>query len=243
MFRIAIVERDEAVVGLLYRYIERFAGAEGVAFQTDRFADGMEFVEQYTPGYDCVFLKTELPFLGGLEAARKIREIDRCVEVVLLSPDTALAIAGYAVQASDYLVLPLRYEAFERALRKSLRKAKEKKDTDVLIKCKSVYYRVPARELLFVEVRGHYLVYHLLDGEITALGQLNAIEAQLAARGFFRCSVGYMVNMRYVERFTRSAVCVNGQELPISRSKKEELFGCLGVAGRGKARRADAASA
>ena len=55
MFRIAIVERDEAVVGLLYRYIERFAGAEGVAFQTDRFADGMEFVEQYTPGYDCVF--------------------------------------------------------------------------------------------------------------------------------------------------------------------------------------------
>ena len=68
-------------------------------------------------------------------------------------------------------------------------KAKEKKDTDVLIKCKSVYYRVPARELLFVEVRGHYLVYHLLDGEITALGQLNAIEAQLAARGFFECGL------------------------------------------------------
>ena len=229
MFRVAIVELDVAVVADLRNCLARFAKAEGVTFETVWFTDGMELVEKYSPVYDVILLKTALPLFGGLETARKIREVDHCVEIILISPDTSLAIAGYSVQAADYLVLPIRYEAFERALRKTVHRAEAAQNVDMLIRSKGVYRRISAKEVLYVEVRGHYLVYHLFGETITVLGQLTSIEKKLMARGFFRCSAGYMVNMRYIDRFTRNSVCIGEQEFPISRSKKAELFGRLGV--------------
>ena len=49
------------------------------------------------------------------------------------------------------------------------------------------------------------------------------MEQSLPKESFFRCSVSYLINLRYVTQFTGEQVCVAGEWLRVSRAKKREL--------------------
>ena len=56
----------------------------------------------------------------------------------------------------------------------------------------------------------------------------------LPADTFFRCSVSFLINLRYVERYSGESVWVAGRKIPLSRGKKKELMAALAAyLGRG----------
>lgn len=228
MLRIAIIEQNEILQEQLRRYLEKFAEDSGERCQPVFLTDELDFLENYSFSYDAVIIDTQLRLLGGLDVAKKIRESDSRVELVLLSPDSNLAICGYTVEAADFLLQPLRYDGFARAMQKILSRGRRKNAASVIIRSKGIYRRVRAQDIMYVEVSGHTLIYHLYGETISVIGQLAAVEATLAACGFFRCSAAYMINLHSVERYTGKNVYIGGQSIPISRSQKKALFLLLG---------------
>ena len=104
MFKIAIVEDNRAAMEKLQGYLERYAQENNEKFDIASFGDALAFLDSYRRIYDMVFMDIELPFINGMEAAQRLREIDKQVVLLFVTNMAQFAVKGYEVDALDYLV-------------------------------------------------------------------------------------------------------------------------------------------
>lgn len=87
MIRIAIVEDDAAFRAVLVDYlrrIERESGGEAT-FLIDQFGDGLSFLDGYRSDYRIVLMDIEMPYMDGMKAAQKLRELDESVCLIFIT--------------------------------------------------------------------------------------------------------------------------------------------------------------
>lgn len=84
---------------------------------------------------------------------------------------------------------------------------------------------LPSREITFLEVSDHELVYHTESGECRARGSLGKVEEQLLGRSFMRTAVSHLANLRYVSEIDgNTLILTTGDRLPISRARKKTYW-------------------
>ena len=225
--RIAIVEDEAEAAALLQRYIARWEQETGSACAVDTFTNGVDFISDYRPVYDVVFLDIEMPHMNGLTAAKKLRALDQDVLLVFVTMMAQYAIRGYEVDAIGYMVKPVEYFSFARQMQKVAGRLRDGRGEQLSIQTATNLVRIFLKDLYYVEADDHFLVYHTVQGERKLFGKLGAIEEQLAGKGFFRCNKGYLVNLRHVQRLHGNTVTVGGDELLVSRSKVRPLMAAL----------------
>lgn len=76
---IALIEDDGNEAEALRSYIDKYGEKNGMTFDVKHFADSENFLENYKQGYDIVFMDIELPGMNGMEAAKRLRALDRAV--------------------------------------------------------------------------------------------------------------------------------------------------------------------
>lgn len=104
-----------------------------------------------------------------------------------------------------------------------MRALKLSKGNELTLNVNGVTHVFPASAVQYIEVMNHSLTYHTEQGVFSVRGKLATVEQSLPEESFFRCSVSYLINLRYVTQFTGEQVCVAGEWLRVSRSKKKEL--------------------
>ena len=83
---------------------------------------------------------------------------------------------------------------------------------------------VSIKDIIYVEVSNHMLIYHTLKGDFTTRGTLRDIEKELAKYSFSLCNACYLVNLYYVERIDGYDVTVKGVTLLMSHPKKKTFL-------------------
>ncbi|MBR1813100.1 MAG: response regulator transcription factor [Lachnospiraceae bacterium] len=129
MIRIAVVEDEKEYSDQLFSYLERFRKETHQAVSAELFCDGMSFLDEYKGDFDIVFMDIAMPHMNGLEAAKKLRQVDGIVCLIFITTLAQYAIRGYEVDALDFLVKPVTYELFRLKLEKALFYLKGKADT------------------------------------------------------------------------------------------------------------------
>ena len=232
MPKIAIVEDSKAAADRLKEFLERFAQQESVAFHVDVFGEALSFLEHYKPVYDIVFMDIEMPHLDGMEAARRLRKLDEKILLIFVTNMAQFAVKGYEVDALDYMVKPVQYPDFRMKLQRAV--ARCRKDADaILVPQQDQVSRVLLRDIRYVEVRGHRLLYHTEQGGLDGGGTLRETEEKLRGKGFLRCNKCYLVNFRHIVSIQGDTLLMTGgDELKISRPRKKEfmweLAECMG---------------
>lgn len=224
MFKIAIVEDNEAAADKLKGFLERFGSENEENFEITVFKEAVGFLDGYRQIYDMVFMDIELPGINGLEAARRMRMVDRKITLIFVTNMARFAVKGYEVDAADYLVKPVHYGDFELKLRRIITRHKEA-DEAILVVRQSGFLRLLLREIRYVEVRGHKLIFHTETGEVTGGGTLLKTEEKLQGKGFLRCNKCYLVNQRHivaVDGYT--LLMTGGEEIQISRPRKKAFM-------------------
>lgn len=225
--RAAVVEDDEHSRSRIVSCLRRFGQEHGVAVQVTEFADGEALLQGFRPEFDVLFLDIEMPRLDGMSAARQIRERDEQVTIIFITNMAQYAIHGYEVGALDFLLKPLSYDALEMRLIKLLKLVQARQESGILLSLGSDLRRLRVSELLYVELVGHDLVYHLRDESISLRGSMREAEEQLRGKPFFKCNSCYLVNLDHVRAVSDGMAVVGGDRLQISRARKKAFMEAL----------------
>ena len=222
--KFAIVDDEKKATAQIETYIAQFVEENHFKIQTSVFHNPEEFLEAYTKDYDLVFLDVEMPGLNGIETAKELRRIDGNVVIMFITNMAQYAIHGYEVEAVDYVLKPLSYADFTMKLQKALRYIARNEDTNVKICTKDGIVHLAVSDIYYIEVIRHYLVYHTTRENYMTRGVMKETEAQFAKYHFARCSHGYLVNLKYVQSVSGNIVTVAGEEIALSRSKKNDFL-------------------
>ena len=122
MAKIAVVEDNAAVRQELCGFIAQYAQESGQLLEVTPFADGSQIVEPYRPGFDIIFLDIEMPTLGGMPTAERIRLLDPDVVLIFVTNMAQYAIRGYEVDALDFVLKPVSYYQFSTKLDRALQR-------------------------------------------------------------------------------------------------------------------------
>lgn len=224
MVRVAIVEDEEKAYNDLKGALDRFTAETGVEFFSTAFKDAVAFLDDYKGNYDIVFMDIQMPYLNGMRAAEKLREIDDKVILIFVTNLTQYAVNGYAVKAKDYILKPVQYNRFECMLRRVLSDEYIESPDDLFIKNGTSLYRFRLSAVRYIEIKDHSILYHMDDKDVSSWGTMKELESKLADKGFCRLDKSTIVNLRYVSEIEDDQVFLfNGEKFYISRPRKKEV--------------------
>ena len=131
---------------------------------------------------------------------------------------------SYNVHAFHYLLKPVKPAHFYHVLDEAAVSVKKQKSACVMVKTKDRLQRVQLDDILYAELAGRIMRYHLFNGEIidsvTLRGPFQEEAAALLADSrFILCGVSFVVNLYYVTAIEKKFLLLdNGSRVPLSRN-------------------------
>lgn len=183
--------------------------------------DAMDAIEALQP--DLLFLDIQMPHLTGMDYLKHFRP--RCT-VILTTAYPEFAVASYELDVADYLLKPIPYVRFLKAVQK-VRKIQEQPATDkrnnLFVKADGKLVRVVLDELEYVEALQNYILLYTAKGRLTVHLTLKGLLEQLPANQFMQVHKSYIVNLQQVDSLEGSTLWLGEAQIPISRALKNEV--------------------
>ena len=225
--KIAIVEDTKIHVKQLESRLDRYQQEEGETFEVFTFSDGLKFLDSIKQGYDIIFMDINMPYIDGMETAKRLREIDRYACLIFITELSQYAISGYEVAAFDFVVKPVSYEMFRPKLAKAIAEVNKNNLGKLCIRNKDVIRMVKIQDIYYIETVQHKIIYHLANEDVEVWDSLDKAESRLPPGRFARCGTSYLVNLAHVVMVKGNTVTLPNTTLPISRLKKKEFIDSL----------------
>lgn len=227
MIQIIIIEDDPQDLAQLQDCLRRFEEEQHVRFALQTYTDPKRFLQEYRPGADLVFMDIQLPHFNGMDAARKLREVDPDVGLVFITNMEQFAVNGYEVDALDFVVKPINALRFSSMLRKALRRIAQRGEKELVIQSSGTIRRVKVSQVRYVEIRDHLLLYHTDAGRLESWGKLSEVEEELTPYHFVRCSSSCLVNLRHVVSVDGNTVKVGDASITVSIRRRKAFLAAV----------------
>lgn len=224
MINIAIVEDDDTASELLLSFIKKYKESENIDLSIKLFRTATAFLKEYHYNYSLVFMDIQMPEMNGMEAAIKLREMDKVVSIIFITSMVQYAQKGYEVDAVSFMIKPIKYSDFYLKMKKAISLSRMNELRDMTINIPSGICRISTSRLMYVEIVSHRLKYHLVDQVIEMSGTLASVEKNLVDCGFLKCNNCYLLNPIFILEVKGLDVKVGNEILRISRPKRNKFL-------------------
>jgi DNA-binding LytR/AlgR family response regulator len=187
-----------------------------------------------TEKIDLIFLDIHLPKLKGMDFLESLKSPP---SVIITSAYKDYAIQAFEVSVIDYLLKPIRFNRFLKAVGKinqPARTALSEPTQGAADERKYLYFNVGKRkvkifidEILMIESLREYVRITTPDKNILVKFQLNEMEEMLSKNNFLRIHRSFIVSKDKISAFTATGVEIDGRQIPIGRSYKEVVISIL----------------
>ena len=220
-YRIAVCDDDDAQREYIKNLVTTWAAQADVSASVTVFHSAQAVMFAGCEQFDIFLLDIEMPVVNGMELAKTIRRENESAVIVFITGYSDYIAQGYDVSALHYLVKPVDKQKLFAVLDKA-RRVLGKQEACLLLEMAGETYRLPLREIRYIEVSGNYATVHAKE-DITVKKTLSELQAQLDDR-FARMGRSFVVNLSYVRRVTKTEVLLSSDErVPLSRSMYEPL--------------------
>ncbi|GAA3751404.1 MULTISPECIES: LytTR family DNA-binding domain-containing protein [Flavobacterium] len=168
---------------------------------------------------DLVFLDIQMPDLTGIDFLKSLKNRPK---TIFTTAYREFAIEGFELEAVDYILKPITFERFFKAVERVLRENTESKEDEfILLKSKGLQYKILLKMILFFESQANDVKVVLKEGKpIIAKYKISDLEV-LESKGFLRVHRSFLVNLKEVKAFGNTELIIENYAIPIGRSYKQ----------------------
>ena len=223
-----IVDDELHAIEVLVDHIGSINDFQLLGYSTNPVA-GLHEVNTKKP--DVLFLDIDMPNLDGIEFRKLIKQDIRVI-FTTASPDFALD--AFEVSAFDYLLKPISYSRFQRAVNKlnqfvSVNDQPEikLKDDFFFIKCenKGKVVKVNFDDIMYVESNSNYVIVSTKDTKYNTYLTLKEIKARLPDNSFFRIHKSFVINHTKINYIDGNQVVLTDKSvLQLGNTYREAFF-------------------
>lgn len=183
---------------------------------------------------DLLFLDVQMPEITGISLLKLLKKKPM---TILTTAYSEYAIEGYELDVTDYLLKPITFDRFLRAVERASQKIEEAsveteseaaelpvKEIEAAVPQDPFFYvkdgtslvKVNFNDILYIEGLKDYVQIHTPSRKITTLQRLKALEELLPGDKFIRVHHSYIVGLRWIEEVNRDGLIINETEIPVS---------------------------
>ncbi len=180
-----------------------------------------------------ILLDIEMPEITGFELLQNLKLKPY---VILTTAFDHYALKGYDFDVDDYLLKPIQFDRFLKAMEKIYDNVKkdyklnlmsenktEEKD-HIFVKSSGKIIKIFINEIYFIEGMKDYLSINYKDSRVLTLMSFNEIINKLPQNNFIRIHKSYLVSKSKIQEIATNELLVNDQKLPIGKTYKKNIL-------------------
>lgn len=228
-----LVDDEPLAIRLLENHISKIESLEIVA-ACNNAIKALEILK--TEPIDLMFLDIKMPNITGLEFLKTLKNPPK---TIITTAYRDYAVEGYDLDILDYLLKPITFERFFRAIERFLREdvikvvehksVAENKDRFILVKSGNKYHKIPLIEILYIESLKDYVKIHTAQKQVLTKYKISDIEKELDRALFLRVHRSYIINLGKITAYTHHEIELDKIEIPIGVSYKEKVYSYLNI--------------
>ncbi|MXV50507.1 response regulator [Pedobacter sp. HMF7647] len=199
------------------------------------YPDALRALESLRDNHiDLIFLDINLPRLKGLDFIRTLKEPPH---IILTTAYHEYALEGYELNIVDYLLKPIEFSRFLKAVNKLKAMTSEMQAGQpaaistsrdhMFINTNKMRVKVFFDEILYIESLKEYVKIVTPDKSLITRFQLGMIEEQLPKEDFLRIHRSFIVSKAKIDAYSSSIIETGGRQIPIGRNYKELTINSL----------------
>jgi len=182
---------------------------------------------------DLIFLDIQMPKIRGIDFLRSLSDPPL---VIITTAYPNFALEGFELDVLDYLVKPISFQRFVKAVGKAREYYSGRTPAMVavgegaapdhlFIKSGNSLQKINYSEILFIEALQNYVAIHTKGKKYITYVTFKAIGDHLPPDRFLKVHKSYIIQISQVDSIEDHAIIIGQASIPISRANREEILG------------------
>ena len=226
-----VIDDEQPAKDIIQKYI---AGVESLelAGSCNNAVEALSFLQSNT--VDLLFLDIQMPHILGTNFIRTLKNPPK---VIFITAYRKYAVEGFELDAVDFLMKPISFDRFLKAVNKVLELNLQKniKEADKPDDAKEaaqpfLYFRsdrkmvkVLFNDILYIEGLRDYIRIYTTTKTIVTKHQLASLQEMLPADAFLRIHRSYIISVSKIDSYDADIIEIAKKELPIGRLFKHDV--------------------
>lgn len=221
-----IIEDEKPASELLKGYLENLPGFQLVAECGDVMSATKILAEEKI---DIIFLDINLPKVNGIDF---LKTIQGKYGVIITTAYHNYAIQGFDLDVCDYLLKPVSFERFMKAVNKTrdllknspVKNQEENTSDYFFVRSDNKYEKIVLNEILYIEGLQNYITIQMVNKKVITYSSLKNIESYLPQKEFLRVQKSFIVSISKIDKIDGEDIIIGKTTITMSRSLKDEVM-------------------
>jgi DNA-binding LytR/AlgR family response regulator len=231
-----IVDDDKMSCKILEGYVKKSTSLNLVGSYSDSVAARNVITERND--IELIILDIEMPELNGFDF---IGSLDFPPNIIIVTSGEEYALKAFDFNVVDYLLKPVTYGRFCKAIDKTIRYFARKEptntgDEEIFIKKGSSLVKLKLKDIIFIEALENYVTLNTHDDRFTIHFTMKAIENQLPSSIFIRVHRSFIINKSMIQTIKENTLDLivgnDMKSIPVGKSFRDTLLNDINVMAR-----------
>lgn len=177
---------------------------------------------------DLVFLDIQMPVMNGIDFLKMTANLPM---VIITTAYPSYALEGFQLDVLDYLVKPITFDRFFKAVSKArdyhkllAQSQSGGKEDHFFVKCEYRYERIYYDDILFVQGLQNYVTIHTAKGKFVTLLSMKNVEENLDPQLFMRVHKSFIVAIAKIDSIENNDILIQSSRISIGGSYRDEVI-------------------
>lgn len=233
LLKCLVIDDEPPARDIIRRYINEVPVIE-LAGECGNALQSIALLQQ--KAVDLIFLDIKMPQMNGNDFLKAIRNPP---PVIFTTAYSEYALEGYDLDVIDYLLKPIKFDRFIKAVNKAflfkghakfeIRQPVEpaKEENFVYFRSERKMIKVMLQDILYIESMKDYIKIFTMGEVIITKQSLSSVEAMLPAKEFMRTHRSYIVSLSKIKSYTHEIMEIDKAEIPIGKLYRNDVIQTL----------------